>query len=78
MDFIKASNIKHSCFTTDFDKVFKEENNFRLGETSDFSEIFNCISWNEIIIGGGTRNPYINSIVNGNYLPALIKKDENK
>lgn len=53
--FNNASNIKDNCLTNDFEKVFKKENNIKLGEVYDFSEILNCKSWDEVVIVSGER-----------------------
>lgn len=55
IQFNKANNIEQTCFASDFTETFNEETNIRLNEVYNFSEIFNCESWDEIIIVGGKR-----------------------
>ena len=56
--FIKfngVNDVKENCLTDAFDKVFKKENSIQLGKTYDFSEIFNCKEWDDLIVVGGQR-----------------------
>lgn len=55
IQFSEANNIEETCFDSDFDKALKKENSIRLNEIYNFSKIFNCKSWDEIIIVGGPR-----------------------
>ena len=53
--FYNVSNIESNCLVNDFDKVFEKENSLKEGKVYNFSEIFNCKDWDEIIIVGGPR-----------------------
>lgn len=55
IQFNSASNIEKNCLTYDFDGVFEKENSLKLDKVYDFSKIFNCKNWDEIIIVGGQR-----------------------
>lgn len=70
--FNNVSNIEKNCLVDDFDEVFEKENSLKLGEVYDFSKIFNCKSWDEIIIVGGLRvNRAIIFLKEGTALPPI-------
>lgn len=55
IQFVKVNSVEKTCLTYEFNEVFKKENSFTLNKVYDFSEIFNCKNWDEIIIVGGKR-----------------------
>lgn len=54
--FYKANNIEENCFVNDFEEVFENGDGIILNKIYDFSKIFNCQSWDEIIIVGGNES----------------------
>ncbi|UJH68663.1 hypothetical protein [Allomuricauda sp. SCSIO 65647] len=73
--FIEFDNInsgKNDCLVNDFNIVFRKENSIKLGEVYNFSQIFNCRNWDEVIIVGGRKaNRTIIYIKEGVALPKI-------
>lgn len=51
--FKNAENIEENCLASDFEKAFGPEDSIVLHKIYNFSQIFSCRSWDEIIIVGG-------------------------
>ncbi|KAF2519345.1 hypothetical protein E0W68_03065 [Flavobacterium salilacus subsp. salilacus] len=73
--FIQFNSVKHieqNCLTYDFEDVFEKENSLVLNKTYDFSQIFNCKSWDKMIIVGGPKaNRTIIFLKEGVFLPEI-------
>jgi hypothetical protein len=55
LQFNTANNIKESCFESSLNKVLKKGDSLKLDKIYNFSKIFNCKNWNEVIIVGGSN-----------------------
>lgn len=55
IQFYKASNTQQTCLTSAFESTLKKETSLQLNKTYNFSKIFTCESWDELIIVGGKR-----------------------
>lgn len=53
--FNGVDDIENDCMVSDFDEIFEKERSLVLDKAYDFSKLFNCKSWDKVIIIGGRR-----------------------
>ena len=55
IQFNGVDDIENDCLVSGFNEVLKKDKSIVLYKTYDFSKLFNCKSWDKVIIVGGRR-----------------------
>ncbi len=72
IQFNNAYNVEQTCLNTVFEEVLEQEDSIALNKVYNFSEIFTCEDWDElIIVGGKSANNAIIFLKEGVALPKI-------